>query len=83
MNRKKRLQTNLRLPRFKPHAYRLLLGGHILILLALCDFAARLHAGVVIEPRLYIGEFMRSVAAAFVLLWGAGLGLDFWERKDA
>ena len=68
--------------RLMPCAFRLLLTGHILIFLSLCDFAARLHAGVVIEPRLYIGEFMRSVAAAFVLLWGAGLGLDFWERKD-
>lgn len=82
MNRKTRTVPR-RLPRLRPHAFRLLLGGHILILLALCDFAARLHAGVASEPLLYMGEFMRSVAIAFVLLWGAGLGLDIWERRES
>ena len=56
-------------------------AGHTVILLALCDFAARLHAGTTLEPRLYIADFMRSVAVAFVLLWGAGLGLDLWEKQ--
>ena len=64
-----------------PPALRLLLVGHVIILLALCDFAARLHAGITVEPLLYICEFMRSVAVSYVLLWGAGLGLDYWGRS--
>ena len=64
-------------------ALRLLLTGHILIVLALCDFAARLHAGCAVEPRLYVGEFMRSVAVSYVILWGAGLGMDYWEKAQS
>ena len=61
-------------------ALRFLQAGHGVILLALCDFAARLHGG---EPEalLYIGEFIRSASVAFVLLWGAGLGLDLWDKR--
>ena len=69
------------LPRFKPHALGLLWAGHTLILLALCDFAARLHAGISAAHVLYIEDFMRSVSVASVLLWGAGLGLEYWERQ--
>ena len=60
-------------------ALRLLLGGHVLIVVALCDFAARLHGGASLEVLLYIGEFIRSVAISYVILWGAGLGLDYWD----
>ena len=66
--------------RLGAHALAFLKAGHTVILLALCDFAARLHAGVTMEPLLYIEHFMRSVSVAFVLLWGAGLGLDYWEK---
>lgn len=62
-------------------AMRLLIAGHILIVLALCDFAARLHGGTSVETLLYIDEFIRSVALSFVLLWGAGLGLDYWSQR--
>ena len=65
--------------RLRPLALRLMLGGHFLILLALCDFAARLYAGESLEPILYASEFMRSVSVAFALLWGAGLGINFLE----
>ena len=58
-----------------------LMVGHTLILLALCDFAARLHAGVTIEPLLYMEEFLRSVAVSFPLLWGFGLFFDYWEKR--
>ena len=71
------MKPNLRLGRTP---LRLLLTGHILILLALCDFAARLHAGCAVEPLLYLNEFIRSVSVAYVLLWGAGLGLDYWGK---
>ena len=67
--------------RLMPCAFRLLLTGHILIFLSLCDFAARLFAGGSVEALLYIGEYIHSVAAAWVMLWGAGLGLDLWERS--
>ena len=63
-----------------PLALRLLLAGHFLIVLALCDFAARLHAGCTVEPLLYIDEFIRSIAVSYVLLWGAGLGLDYLQK---
>lgn len=61
----------------------LLLFGHVIILLALCDFAARLHGGIGVEPRLYIGEFMRSVSLAYAILWGAGLGMDYWGKVSS
>ena len=66
--------------RLRPLSLKLLLAGHILIVIALCDFAARLHAGLSVEPLLYISEFMRSVSVSVILLWGVGLGLDFWGR---
>ncbi len=66
--------------RLRPLSFNLLLAGHILIVIALCVFAARLHAGNSIEPLLYISEFMHSVSVSVVLLWGAGLGLDFWDH---
>ena len=68
--------------RFGKTPLRLLLAGHILILLALCDFAARLHAGGEVEHVLYIADFIRSVAISYVLLWGAGLGLDYWGKAS-
>ena len=57
-------------------AEKLLLGGHFLLLLALCDYAARIHAG---SPAhlLYLETFMSSLSSAVVLLWSAGLGLDY------
>lgn len=56
----------------------LLLWGHFLILLALCEFAARLATGSA-EHLLYLETFMGSVSSAAVLLWGAGLGLDYLD----
>lgn len=70
-----------RFPPIGPIPARLLRAGHILILLALCDFAARLHGGAP-ETRLYIGEFMRSVSISYALLWGAGLGMDYWGKAS-
>ncbi|MBQ9152108.1 MAG: hypothetical protein IJX72_07640 [Clostridia bacterium] len=69
-------------PRLYPHASRLLLAGYILILLSLCDFAARLSAGTSVEPLLYIEPYMRSVSSATILLWGAAIGLDWLERTQ-
>ena len=63
----------------------LLLWGHFLILLALCEYAARLAAGST-EHLLYLEHFTGSVSSATVLLWGAGLGLDYldcFRRKNA
>lgn len=64
----------------KPHAIRLLLIGYILILLSLCDFAARLSTGGAVEPILYIEPYMGSVSSATILLWSAAIGLDWLER---
>lgn len=68
---------------FCPHAARLLLVGQPLILLALCDFAARLCHGARIGE---VGTMLRiedagsSIGAAIALLWGAALWLDYMER---
>ena len=68
---------------FCPHAARLLLIGQPLILLGLCDFAARLYHGARIGE---VGTMLRiedagsSIGAAIALLWGAALWLDYMER---
>ena len=68
---------------FCPHAARLLLVGQPLILLGLCDFAARLYRGAQIGE---VGTMLRledagsSIGAAIALLWGAALWLDYMER---
>jgi hypothetical protein len=68
-----------------PHAARLLLVGQPLILLGLCDFAARLYHGAQIGE---VGTMLRiedagsSIGAAMALLWGAALWLDYMEREQ-
>ena len=62
-----------------PHAQKLLLAGYILILLSLCDFAARLSSGNSLEPLLYIESYMGSVSSATILLWCGTLGMDWLE----
>ena len=64
---------------FTPYASRLLIAGHILILVALCDFAARLHAGNP-DAILYIEDFASSVSLGGIILWGFGILLDSLER---
>lgn len=60
-------------------AGRLLVIGHILILAALCDFAARFAAHSP-EHLLYLEPFVRSVSSATVLLWGASLAWEWTEN---
>ncbi len=64
-------------------AGRLMLGGTVLLTLALCDVAARIHHGLLIgEIGLWLrlgGEAESLLAAATVLL-GGGLLLDYCER---
>ena len=78
MRRRRHTPSALRLG---ARSRRFLMVGHTLILLALCDFAARLHAGISPEPLLYMEEFLRSVAVSFPLLWGFGLFFDYWEKR--
>ena len=61
-------------------AGRLLLAGHMLILLSLCDFAARMHTDPT-EPLLYLETFTESVSLTVILLWAASLGLDLLDRS--
>lgn len=61
-------------------AGKLLLAGHILILAALCDFAARLASGSV-EHLLYLESFIGSVSSSVVLLWGIALGWEWLDRS--
>ena len=65
-----------------PYATALLVIGHILILVALCAFAALLHAGVSSEPLWYIAEFMHSVSSAGVLMWGISLLVDYAVKRE-
>jgi hypothetical protein len=64
----------------RPCAFWVMLAGHMLIVVALGEFAARLHGGEA-EAVVYFGEFMRSAAVAFAVVWGVGLGLDYGERR--
>ncbi len=68
---------------FCPASARLLILGEILILLAICDFAARLYtyetAGAV-GSILLMSDIGGSLSASAVILWAAGLGLDYLER---
>ena len=69
---------------FCPHAARLLLIGQPLILLALCDFAARLYHGAQlgeVGTMLQIEDAGGSIGAAMAILWGAALWLDYMERS--
>ena len=65
----------------RPCASALLLVGYILMVLSLCDFAARLYEGISPDPALYIADFAHSVSSATAVLWASALGLDWMERK--
>jgi len=68
---------------FCPHAARLLMIGQPLILLGLCDFAARLYHGAQmgeVGTMLRIEDAGSSIGAAMAILWGAALWLDYMER---
>ncbi len=62
-------------------AGKLLLAGHIIILSALCDFAARLASGSP-EHLLYLESFIGSVSSAAVILWGVSLGWEWLDRSN-
>ena len=64
---------------FYPHAARFLIVGHILILVALCEFAARMYGGSR-EALCYLEDFLTSAMGAWVIMWGAGILLDYLER---
>lgn len=64
----------------RPFAGRLLVAGHILILLSLCHFAALLSGEGQSEALLYMESYMGSVSASFTVLWAASLGMDWLDR---
>lgn len=75
----------LHFSRIRSPSVKLLLSGHFLMLLALCDYAPRLAAGSV-EHLLYLEAFIGSISSALILLWSAGLGLDYldcYQRKNS
>ncbi len=64
-------------------AARLVIIGEILMLLAVCDFAARLNVAALAGATgalLRLSDFGSSLSASAVLLWAMALGLDYWER---
>ncbi len=68
-----------------PIASRLLIAGEILILLALCDFAARLDAAVLAGSQgalLRLSDIGGAVSSAGVILVGSVLFLDYEERRE-
>lgn len=75
---KEKSKAPLRFPR--PPAGRLLVAGHILILISLCHFAALLSGEMQSEALLYMEAYMWSVSAAFTVLWAAVLGMDWLDR---
>ncbi len=68
-----------------PIAARLMLAGELCILLAICDFGARLltyeRAGA-IGSILRLGDIGPSLSASAVLLVAAVIGLDYMERRS-
>ncbi len=67
----------------RPAAARLILIGEILLLMAVCDFAARLDTAVLAGSQGVIhrlSDFGGSLSASAIILWAAGLGLDYLER---
>ena len=71
-----------RLPPLRPMAGRLLVGGHILILLSLCHFVALFHSESRGEALLYVEPYMASVAASAAVLWAVVLGMDWLDRTE-
>ena len=63
-----------------PFAGRLLVLGHILILLSLCWFAVMLSGEGQAEALLYMETYMGSVGGATAVLWGVVLGVDLLDR---
>ena len=71
-----------RLPPLRPLAGKLLVGGHILLLISLCHFVALFHSESRGEALLYIEPYMASVAASAAVLWAVVLGMDWLDRAD-
>jgi hypothetical protein len=71
------------LPRLRPMAEGLLLGGHSLLFLALEDYILRLANTPSSDTLLYPEHFAGSVSSALVILWMTILGLDLLERKHS
>ncbi len=64
----------------------LIIAGEILILLALCDFAARLDTAVLQESAgaiLRMSSIGGTLSASGVLLAAGAIGLDYMERETA
>ncbi len=75
-------KPNRRLPPLRPMAGRLLVGGHILLLLSLCHFVALFHSESRWEALLYVEPYMASVAASAAVLWAVVLGMDWLDRTE-
>lgn len=70
---------------FRPYASALLIIGHLLILLALCDFAVRLDVSALtgeVGAILLYDEIGGTLSASGVILWGSALGIDYMERTS-
>ena len=80
----RRARQHPSLPPWLPHplAGRLLVAGHILILLSLCHFACLLGGEGQGEALLYMEAYMESVALAPIPLWAGVLALDWLERRS-
>ncbi len=81
---KKRTPVRKRLGPRRLSGY-LIITGLILLLLATCDFAARLDIAAESGARgaIYrLSDFGSSMSASIVILAAAGLGLDYLERKQ-
>ncbi len=68
-----------------PVAARLVIIGQILMLLAICDFAARLNMAELAGAQgalLRLSDIGGTLSASASLLWASALGLDYWERHE-
>ncbi|MBQ4113614.1 MAG: hypothetical protein IJD38_12535 [Clostridia bacterium] len=76
-----RSRPHTSLPRLRPMAEGMLLGGHSLLLLALEDYILRFATGPSSDTLLYREHFAGAVSSALLLLWLTILGLDLLERR--
>ena len=70
---------------FSRYASRLLLVGQPLLLIALCDYAARLYAATQageVGFYLRLGDAAEEIFAAAIILWGGALLLDYMEKRE-
>ena len=65
----------------RPLPGRLLVLGHVLILISLSFYVALFHSEARAEALLYMETYFSSLGGSAALLWGVVLGVDWLDRQ--